>query len=124
MCSKPKIKVPKLRIFAIFIICFCLCLTATAGFSGIFSYDESVAENHHPNGEDEMDMTAHLSTEDVSATNETTQLYNEIPGFASFFGNMLDSLLAASVKSEKQFKTLATGFPLIFPDLHKVLITL
>ncbi len=71
--------------------------------------------------EDSNSAYPNASTDDA---NDTSNLESEIPGVGAFFGRMLDSLASLSNSSEGQFRALALSFPLVFPDLYKVFITL
>ena len=115
------------------IIFACLLINAAGiqhAHSSIFSYSdkkqegEVVAQNEvEPSTEYEESDSAYPNASADDAK-DTSNLKSEIPGVGAFFGRMLDSLASLSNSSEGQFKALALSFPLVFPDLYKVFITL
>ena len=121
---------PKTGISILFALLL-ICLTGTASLSSIFSYEQDTHETQVSTNED-VPANSHDSIEkghsgahdDISVSNEPINLYTEIPGVGAFFSNILDSLIRLTSNSENRFKTLANHFPLVFPDLHKVLIML
>lgn len=115
-------------------VIFAFLLINAAGIqtahSSIFSYSDKQQEGEVSAQNDVEPSTAYedsksaypnASTDDA---NDTSNLESEIPGVGAFFGRMLDSLASLSNSSEGQFKALALSFPLVFPDLYKVFITL
>ncbi len=105
--------------------------TTQPAYSSIFSYADNKQEQTVADEKAEAsqsggseDQGASYPDGSSSSASNTSNLQLDIPGVGAFFGNMLDSLSSLSNSSEGRFTALAKSFPLIFPDLYKVFITL
>lgn len=121
-----------LTIFAFLVaVIFILSATPQQAHSSIFSYKEKKQEQTEAGEKIDANHSGDYQSQDNSYSSDnsgfasdTSSLDSNIPGVGAFFGNMLDSLSSLSNSSEGRFKVLADSFPLIFPDLYKVFITL
>lgn len=119
-------------IFALFFAFIFIALATTQqAHSSIFSYTDNKQEQTVADEKAEAspsdgseDKGASYSDGYSTSASDTSSLQSNIPGVGAFFGNMLDSLSSLSNSSEGRFSALAESFPLVFPDLYKVFITL
>lgn len=115
------------------ILCGLLLIFFTAGtsFSSIFSYKHNSEENQ-TSSEGTITKTETVSAPEnpadpntnIAGSEDHTNFDMEIPGVGAFFSNILDSLINLTRSSENRFQLITNHFPLVFPDLYKVLITL